>query len=59
MGESILKVLYAGEDEGIDINEDGNLIITQPNGEQFVHEVINPDLQEKIQPGNHGSNTDN
>ena len=50
MGESILKVLYAGEDEGIDINEDGNLIITQPNGEQFVHEVINPDVQEQIQP---------
>ena len=28
MGESILKVLYAGEDEGMDINEEGNLLIT-------------------------------
>ena len=48
MGESILKILYAGEDEGMDINEDGNLLITQPNGETFVHEVVNPDAQEQI-----------
>jgi len=39
MGEAVLKVLYAGEDEGMDINENGDLLITQPNGETFLHEV--------------------
>jgi hypothetical protein len=51
MGEAVLKVLYAGEDEGMDINENGDLLITQPSGETFLHEVVNPELQgEQIQP---------
>ena len=53
MGEAVLKVLYAGEDEGMDINENGDLLITQPNGETFLHEVVNPEVaQEQILPGN-------
>lgn len=29
MGEAVLKILYAGEDEGIDIDENGDLLISQ------------------------------
>lgn len=43
MGETILKILYAGEDEAIEINEENNLIITGPNGESVIHPVVNPD----------------
>jgi len=28
MGETVLKILYAGEDEVIEINDDNNLVIT-------------------------------
>lgn len=45
MGETVLKILYAGEDEEIQINNENNLIITGPNGESVVHPVINPDTQ--------------
>ena len=45
MGETVLKILYAGEDEEIQINTENNLIITGPNGESVVHPVINPDTQ--------------
>jgi len=47
MGEAVLKVLYAGEDEGMDINENGDLLITQPNGETFLHEVVNPEVAQE------------
>ena len=28
MGETVLKILYAGEDEGMDIDGNGDLVIT-------------------------------
>jgi len=45
MGETVLKILYAGEDEVIEINEDNNLIITAQDGQSGVHVVVNPDTQ--------------
>lgn len=47
MGETVLKILYAGEDEVIEINDDNNLIITASDGQQGIHEVINPDIDGK------------
>jgi len=47
MGETVLKILYAGEDEVIEINEDNNLIITAQDGQSGVHVVVNPDTQGK------------
>lgn len=32
MGETVLKILYAGEDEVIEINDDNNLVITAQDG---------------------------
>jgi hypothetical protein len=35
----VLKILYAGEDEGMDIDADGNLVITAANGQVIKQEV--------------------
>lgn len=45
MGETVLKILYAGEDEVIEINEDNNLIITAQDGQSGIHTVVNPDTE--------------
>jgi len=45
LGETVLKILYAGEDEVIEINEDNNLIITAQDGQSGIHNVVNPDTE--------------
>lgn len=55
MGETVLKILYAGEDEVIEINEENNLIITAADGQSGVHEVVNPDLDAKADTNGAGA----
>lgn len=38
LGDTVLKILYAGEDEEMDIDPSGDLIITA-GGQQIVHKV--------------------
>ena len=38
LGDTVLKILYAGEDEDMDINPEGNLIISA-GGQQLVHKI--------------------
>jgi hypothetical protein len=33
MGETCLKILYAGEDETVEINDQNDIVVTGPNGE--------------------------
>ena len=48
MGDGILKVLYASEEEQIDLDNDGSIMITSPSGETVVHTVVMP--EEAIEP---------
>ena len=38
LGDTVLKILYAGEDESMDINPEGNLIISA-GGQELVHKI--------------------
>jgi hypothetical protein len=38
IGDAVLKILYAGEDEGMDINGDGDLLITA-GGQTVTHKI--------------------
>ena len=42
MGEAVLKILYAGEDEGVDVTAEGDLVITA-GGQTITHKVVMPD----------------
>jgi len=46
MGEAVLKVLYAGEEEQIEVNGDGHLEIMQ-DGKKVIHEIKK---NEQIEP---------
>ena len=48
MGDGILKVLYASEEEQIDLDNDGAIMITSPTGETVTHTVVMP--EETIEP---------
>lgn len=47
IGDTVLKILYAGEDEGMDIDGNGDLIITA-GGQTLVHKVKGDDNPELI-----------
>lgn len=38
LGDTVLKILYAGEDEEMDIDGSGNLII-KSGGQEIVHKI--------------------
>ena len=44
VGESVLKVLYAGEDEQMDIDGSGNIVI-RTGGQEIIHQVNNDLIQ--------------
>ena len=54
LSQDILKILYAAEDERVEVSASGELTITAPNGEQVQGEVpvagddITPDNGEDI-----------
>ena len=39
LSQDILKILYAAEDEKVDVSANGELTITAPNGEQVQGEI--------------------
>ena len=39
MGEGILKVLYAGEDEAIEMTNEGDLVMSSADGKSSTHKV--------------------
>lgn len=50
LGDTVLKILYAGEDEEMDIDGTGNLVI-KAGGQEIIHKVQVDQIQ--------GSNPDN
>lgn len=38
LGDTVLKILYAGEDEEMDIDGSGNLII-KAGGQEIIHKI--------------------
>lgn len=45
LGDTVLKILYAGEDEEMDINGDGNIVISA-GGQTLVHKI---EKKEKVE----------
>jgi hypothetical protein len=44
LGDTVLKILYAGEDEEMDINQEGALTI-KAGGQELIHKIekkVNP-----------------
>ena len=52
LSQDILKILYAAEDERVEVSASGELTITAPNGEQVQGEV--PNATEDLIPGDEG-----
>lgn len=42
LGQDILKILYAAEDEKVEVSASGELTITAPNGEQVQGQIAAP-----------------
>jgi len=52
LGQDILKILYAAEDEKVEVSASGELTITAPNGEQVQGEIANAGAaDEQMQEG--------
>ena len=49
LGDTVLKILYAGEDEEMDINQEGDLII-KAGGQELIHKI-----EKKGDPNTHSS----
>lgn len=53
LGQDILKILYAAEEEKVDVAADGGLTITGPDGQQVIAEPIE-DMQPVAENGDAG-----
>lgn len=42
LSQDVLKILYAAEDEKVEVSASGVLTITAPNGEQVQGEITTP-----------------
>lgn len=50
LGEDILKILYAAEDEKVKVSATGKLAIIAPNGERNSSQVSTGDIYEDYPP---------
>jgi len=51
LSQDILKILYAAEDEKVEVSASGELTITAPNGEQVQGEIQAAGAEGEEQPG--------
>jgi microtubule-associated protein, RP/EB family len=52
LSQDILKILYAAEDERVEVSASGELTITAPNGEQVSGEISTGAAQQIAEPEN-------